>query len=102
MRSLATEKGKGRHRRLIEGGLPVVLSQTFRAIIHSRMTVGLSKYKTQYRGAEVVLFEPESDDSEVFFTNIFSQSTRHGMRLRIDVLKDQSRRLAAGKDRAPA
>ena len=74
--SLAAEKGRGRHRRLVEGGLPVVLSQTFRAIIHSRMTVGISKYRTQYRGADVVLFEPDADDSEIFFTNVFSYSTR--------------------------
>jgi predicted acylesterase/phospholipase RssA len=121
--SLAAEKGRGRHHRLVEGGLPVVLSQTFRAIIHSRMAVGLSKYQTQYRGADVLLFEPESDDSEVFFTNIFSYSTRqrlcehayqrtrrdllrrrfelapvfarHGVRLRMNVLNDQSRRLGA-------
>ena len=73
---LAAEKGKGRHRRLVEGGLPVVLSQTFRAIIHSRMAVGISKYRGQYRDADVVLFEPDADDSEIFFTNIFSYSTR--------------------------
>ena len=122
--SLAAEKGKGRHAKLVEGGLPVVLSQTFRAIIHSRMAVGLSKYRTQYRGADVVLFEPDADDSEIFFTNIFSYATRqrvcehayartrhdllkrrhelepilarHGMRLRIAVLEDESRRLKLG------
>jgi len=118
---LAAEKGRGRHRRLVEGGLPVVLSQTFRAIIHSRMAVGISKYRSQYRDADVVLFEPDADDSEIFFTNIFSYSTRaalcehaydrtrrdllrrrhelepllarHGVRLRIDVLQDASRRI---------
>lgn len=118
---LAREKGRGRHDRLVDGGLPVVLSQTFRAIIHSRMTVGISKYKGQYLDADVVLFEPDADDSEVFFTNIFSYSTRarlcehayertrrdllrrrfelepllarHGVRLRLDVLRDESRRL---------
>ena len=74
--SLAAEKGRGRHRSLVEGGLPVVLSQTFRAIIHSRMAVGISKYRKQYRGADVVLFEPDADDSEIFFTNIFAYSSR--------------------------
>lgn len=116
---LAAEKGRGRHRRLVEGGLPVVLSQTFRAIIHSRMAVGISKYRTQYRDADVVLFEPDADDSEIFFTNIFSYATRkrlcehayqrtrrdllrrrhelepafarHGVSLRVDVLRDASR-----------
>ncbi len=119
--SLAAEKGRGRHRRLVDGGLPVVLSQTFRALIHSRMAVGLSKYRRQYRGADVVLFEPDSDDSEIFFTNIFSYSTRtrlcehayqrtrrdllrrrlelepilacHGLALKVDLLKDRDRRI---------
>jgi hypothetical protein len=54
----------------------VVLSQTFRAIIHSRLTVGLSKYRSQYRGADVLLFQPPSDDSEIFFTSLFGYATR--------------------------
>ncbi len=111
----------GRPARLVEGGLPVVLSQAFRAIIHSRMEIGISKYKAQYRGSDVVLFEPASDDSEIFFTNIFSYATRqrvcehayertrrdlwtrraqleplvarHGLRLRREVLSDAGRSL---------
>jgi AcrR family transcriptional regulator len=99
----------------------MVLSQTFRAVIHSRMAAGLSKYRTQYPGSDVVLFQPERDDGEIFFTNIFSYATRqrvcehayertrrdlakrakelapilarHGMRLRHDVLADPHRRL---------
>jgi NTE family protein len=99
----------------------VVLSQTFRAIIHSRMQVGLSKYEAQYAGADVLLFEPTSDDTEMFFTNLFSYSTRkrvcehayqrtrqdllrrrheleplfarHGILLNIDALKDNTRTL---------
>jgi predicted acylesterase/phospholipase RssA len=74
--SLAAEKGRARHSRLIEGGLPVILSQAFRAIIHSRMAAGIAKYRTQYRGSDVVLFEPEADDTEIFFTNIFSYASR--------------------------
>ena len=73
---LAARDGRARHRRLAEGGLPVVLSQTFRAIIHSRLTVGLSKYRSQYRGADVVLFQPPSDDSEIFFTSLFGYASR--------------------------
>lgn len=126
---LAAEKGRGRHRRLVEGGLPVVLSQTFRAIIHSRMAIGLSRYRSQYRDADVILFEPDADDSEIFFTNIFSYAmraglcehayqrtrrdllrrrhqlepilARHGARLRVDLLKDASRRLGLRPRRAP-
>src|SRR6185295_19923926 len=65
-----------RAQRLVDGGLPLVLSQTFRAVIQSRLTVGLSKYRTQYRGADVLLFQPESDDSEICFTNLFGYATR--------------------------
>ena len=45
---LAASRGAPRDRKLIEGGLPVVLAQTFRAIIHSRMQVGMSKYCLLY------------------------------------------------------
>lgn len=63
-------------RRLIDGGLPVVLSQTFRAIIHSRMRAGLAKYEREFPGRDVILFEPRSDDADMFFTNIFSYAGR--------------------------
>ena len=72
----AAGRNRQPQRRLVEGGLPVVLSQTFRAIIHSRLVVGLSKYRSQYRGADVVLFEPASDDSEIFFTSLFGYASR--------------------------
>ncbi len=71
----AARRGRAPHR-LVEGGLPVVLSQTFRAVIHSRMAIGISRYRTDYPGSDVVLFEPESDDAETFFTNIFSYTAR--------------------------
>lgn len=61
---------------LAEQGLPIVLSQTFRAVIDSRLAVGLSRYRTEYRGAEVVLFEPERGDGEVFFANPFGYRAR--------------------------
>src|SRR6185503_20006768 len=59
---LAAARGRGPQGHLVEGGLPMVLSQTFRAVIHSRMAAGLSKYRTQYPGRDVVLFQPERDD----------------------------------------
>jgi NTE family protein len=72
----AARSGRPPHAHLAEGGLPVVLSQTFRAIIHSRLTAGLAKYRSEYRGADVLLFEPPSDDSEIFFTSLFGYATR--------------------------
>jgi len=67
------------HRRrvsLAARGLPAVMSQTFRALIHSRMRVGMARYAKTYPDADVILFEPERDDAEMFFTNMFSYSSR--------------------------
>ncbi|MDK9702338.1 MAG: patatin-like phospholipase family protein [Sulfuritalea sp.] len=65
-----------RQRHLVDGGLPVVLAQTFRAIIHSRMKTGLEKYDIEYKDADVILFEPSRDDADMFFTNMFSYADR--------------------------
>lgn len=58
--------------KLNEGGLPLVLGQTFRAIIHSRLRVGMERYRDQYPDARIVLFEPDREDADMFFANIFS------------------------------
>ena len=62
--------------KLSEGGLPVVLSQTFRTLLQSRMRVGLEKYAERYPDVDQVVFEPNEDDGEMFFTNVFSYSSR--------------------------
>jgi len=121
---LAARRNARERETLNDGGLPVVLSQTFRAIIHSRMRVGMDRYKHQYSNADVVLFEPTRDDAEMFFTNVFSyrdrrrlcehayQRTRadlyrrrhelrpilerHGLGLDLAALKDHRRSLIAG------
>ena len=62
--------------RLSHGGLPVVLSQTFRTLLQSRMQVGLAKYAQQYPATDQLVFEPNEDDGEMFFTNVFSYSSR--------------------------
>jgi predicted acylesterase/phospholipase RssA len=63
--------------KLAEGGLPVVLSQTFRTLLQSRMQVGQGKYAQQYPQVDQIVLEPDEDDGEMFFTNIFSYSSRH-------------------------
>jgi NTE family protein len=101
------------------GGLPLVLSQTFRAIIHSRMKVGMEKYARQYPNADVLLFEPDRENADMFFASIFGYAqrrrlcalafattrhnlraravalapiwARHGITLRVDRLADSSR-----------
>jgi predicted acylesterase/phospholipase RssA len=110
--------------RLVEAGLPAVLSQTFRALIHSRLQVGMQKYDSEFEHTDIILFEPNRDDAKMFFTNVFSfsgrhwvcehayQSTRedlltrraelepilarHGIRMRLDVLEDRDRHYYTG------
>ncbi len=111
-------------RRLVDGGLPVVLAQTLRAMVHSRMQVGMQRYQREFRDADVVLFEPNKHDAEMFFTNMFSYASRrrlaehayqktrkelfarrhalapilarHGVGLRLDALSDPDRHLVRG------
>ena len=72
----ATRNGRITVAKLSHGGLPIVLSQTFRAIIHSRMKVGMDKYRQQYPNADVLLFEPDREDADMFFASIFSYAQR--------------------------
>jgi len=62
--------------RLADRGLVTVLSQTFRALIHSRMRVGMGRYAKEFPDADVVLFEPAQDDEVIFFANMFSYADR--------------------------
>jgi len=74
--SLAAHERHLKQRQLVDGGLPAVLAQTFRAIIHSRMKTGLAKYDIEYKDSDVILFEPNPDDADMFFTNMFSYADR--------------------------
>lgn len=104
---------------LVDGGLPRVMSQTIRAMLYSRMRVGFGKYDKSYDHSDLVLFQPDPDDAEMFFTNVFSFSSRrhlcehayqttladlrnrrdllgpvlerHGLRLRDEILDDVQR-----------
>lgn len=74
--SSASRHGRLTVEKLQQGGLPLVLAQTFRAIIHSRMKVGMEKYRRQYPYADIVLLEPDREDADMFFANIFSYAHR--------------------------
>jgi NTE family protein len=115
----AHRDGKRKDLDLTRGGLPTVLSQTFRALIQSRMQVGMRTYKIDYPGTDVLLFEPDRGDDELFFKNVLRYADRrelaehayqvtrrdllanaaglgrilgrHGIRLRRDVLADPAR-----------
>lgn len=123
---VSTEKAAGLYAEgeLLRRGLPSVLSQTFRTLIHSRLDVGMKRYDQLYEDADVILLEPDRDDYSMFFSNIFSfsersamcahayQSTRrdllarfdtlapivarHGLQLRRDILEDPKRDLWRG------
>jgi NTE family protein len=127
--SRARRNPDGIDHRLSEGGLPVVLSQTFRTMLQSRMQVGLAKYTQQYPDVDQLVFEPNSDDGELFFTNVFSFSARqrvcelayrntladlrrrakdlrpvlaaHGIGLREDVIADKDRSILDSLDTPP-
>jgi predicted acylesterase/phospholipase RssA len=73
---LAHEEGYSNGFSLVQYGLPAVMSQTFRAIIHSRMKTGMDRYRTDYPDADVVLFEAGRGDADMFFTNVFSYAGR--------------------------
>jgi NTE family protein len=65
--------------RLADGGLPVVLSQTFRSLIHSRLELGMKGYAQTHPKTDIVLFEPDHRDAELFLANTFSWSQRRAL-----------------------
>ncbi len=119
-RGLPTERR--RIPRIVDGGLPAVLSQTFRSMIHSRMELGMKHYQHAYPETDLILIEPDHRDPELYLANTFSyakrrqlaehayQQTRqmlrsrktgmsvklsqHGITLNLDALNDPKRQLA--------
>jgi NTE family protein len=64
---------------LVQGGLPLVLSQTFRTLIHSRLELGLKGYERSHPGTDIVLLEPDHHDPELFLANVFGYSQRRAL-----------------------
>ena len=62
--------------RIADGGLPAVLSQTFRAMIHSRMALGMKHYERAYPHTDIVLIEPDPRDAQLHTANTFSYRQR--------------------------
>lgn len=121
----------GPHRlaHIVEGGLPAVLGQTFRTMIHSRLELAMRQYARAYRDTDILLFEPDPADAELHQANTFSyrrrrqlaehayqetrallrarrgpwgeQLARHGIRLRDEVLDDPTRVLLQVPPSAP-
>jgi predicted acylesterase/phospholipase RssA len=63
--------------RIVDGGLPAVLSQTFRSMIHSRMELGMKHYQHAYPQTDIVLIEPDHRDPELYLANTFGYAQRH-------------------------
>ncbi|MDX1453818.1 MAG: patatin-like phospholipase family protein, partial [Oleiphilaceae bacterium] len=109
---------------LTHSGMPNILSQTYRAMVTSRLQSGLRTIARDYPKAKVHLFQPNPSDVHLFFKSVFSfharkvlceqayQITRQQLRERLDelapsfeqlgisvreeVLHDQSRNLKTG------
>jgi NTE family protein len=120
----AIKRGELERGAIVGAGLPAVLSQMFRTLVHSRMEVGMGRYALRFPQADVVLFEPPRDEITMFFSNMFSfrsrrrvcelayETTRrdllarretlepilarHGIGLRVDVLEDATRDVWGG------
>lgn len=117
------------HSNLADEGLPAVLAQTFRSLIYSRMKVGMATYRSRFPAADTLLLEPDRNDERLFFTNVFRYAgrrrlaehayqctrrdllaqaealgpllRRRGLRLNMEVLRDQKRAFStAGTERA--
>lgn len=65
--------------RLVEGGLPLVLSQTFRSLIHSRLDLGLKGYERSHPDTDILLFEPDHRDPTMFLANTFGYGQRRAL-----------------------
>ena len=82
---------------LASRGLPAVLGQTFRALIHSRMQAGMASYRARFPFADTLLLEPDRHDEKFFLANVFRytgrrQLTAHAyQRTRADLLAQAGR-----------
>ncbi len=65
--------------RLVQGGLPVVLSQTFRTLIHSRLELGMKGYQSSHPKVDLLLLEPDHRDGALFLANTFAYGQRRAL-----------------------
>ena len=97
--------GDARIPQLVDGGLPVVLSQTFRSLIHSRLELGMKGYEGSHPRTDIELFEPDHRDPEMFLANTFGYAQRRALaehayqRTRADL---RSRRSTLARDAGAA
>jgi predicted acylesterase/phospholipase RssA len=120
--SAAVRAGTMKPGELTRYGMPNLLSQTYRTMVHSRMQSGIAQYAGDYPDKDILLFEPTGDDAKLFFSNVFSfqsrrmvcehayqmtrrdllsradelepKLARYGIRLRRDRLEDEQRTIS--------
>jgi len=122
--SHAVKSGTMERDELTKSGMPNVLSQAYRTMVHSRLTSGLKSIQRDFPGKEVLLFEPSRNNANLFFSSVFSFKARKmmceqayqltratlrerseelakiltpaGVRIRHDILNDEQRTLSTG------
>jgi predicted acylesterase/phospholipase RssA len=62
--------------RLAQAGLPAVLSQALRSLIHSRLELRMREYARSYPATDILLFEPEGSDPALYLANTFGYRDR--------------------------
>jgi predicted acylesterase/phospholipase RssA len=120
----ATQANTMNREELTQSGMPNILSQTYRTMVHSRLTSGLKNIARDFPGKDVLLFEPPRHDANLFFSSVFSFQSRKmmcesayqltranlrnrmeelekvlepaGIRIRKDILFDEHRTLSTG------
>jgi predicted acylesterase/phospholipase RssA len=85
----AVAAGQLKEGAILKKGLATVLSQTVRTLINSRLEVGMREYEARFPDSEVLLFQPERNEFDLFFSNIFSFRSRRRV---VELAYDATRR----------
>ena len=72
----ASKRRRASRHDLARAGLAVVMQQTFRALIQSRMQIGMASYAKRYPHSDRLLLQPDRTDEAMFFVNVFRYKER--------------------------
>ena len=78
-------------------GIPWVLDQVMRIMLHGRMAYGLERYRREHPDVDILLIQPTRDDMRMFGYNIMRTSARrvvaeHGYRSTLAVFRRSAAR----------
>ncbi len=68
--------GYGFNGAMASAGLPAILDQVFRVILHSRMRYGMDRYRREAPDSDILVFEPRPEDLPRYMYNIMRTSSR--------------------------